>query len=279
MRNASPLRYPGGKWRIAPFFERLLQLNGLRGCRYCEPYAGGASLALSLLLSGHVPEILLNDLDPAVHAFWSAVLNRNKDLRELIRTTPVTPGEWHRQKELYRNGSSAGTLTFGFATFFLNRTNYSGILNAGMIGGKEQNGRWKVDSRYNKQELLRRIKLVGSYRNRILLSCIDAIEFLADARPSRDSIVYMDPPYYRSGARMYLNAYGPNDHAAVCNAVKRLEVPWVVSYDDVNEIRELYRDVKSRRYELLYTARSLRHGKEVLFFSSELRIPNLRQAG
>ena len=279
MRDASPLRYPGGKWRVAPFIGRLLQLNGLRGCRYLEPYAGGASLALSLLLSDHVSEIVLNDLDPAVHAFWSAVLNRNSDLRDLIRTTPVTPSEWHRQKDLYRNGRSAGGLKFGFATFFLNRTNYSGILNAGMIGGKEQVGPWKVDSRYNKQELSRRIKLVGSYRNRIRLSCLDAIEFLADPRPSRDSIIYLDPPYYRAGARMYLNAYGPSDHAAVCNAVKRLRVPWVVSYDDVREIRELYRNVKSRRYELLHTARSLRRGKEVFFFSSDLRIPILRQAG
>ena len=279
MRNASPLRYPGGKWRIAPFFERLLQLNGLSGCLYLEPYAGGASLALSLLLGGHVSEIFLNDLDPAVHAFWSAVLNRNKDLRGLVRATPVTPDEWHRQKELYRKGLSAGTLVLGFATFFLNRTNYSGILNAGMIGGREQIGLWKVDSRYNKQELLRRIKLVGSYRNRIILSCLDAVEFLTDVRPTRDSIVYLDPPYYRSGAKMYLNAYGPSDHTAVCNTVRRLKVPWVVSYDDVHEIRELYHGVKSRRHELLYTARSLRLGKEVLFFSSELRIPILRRAG
>ena len=118
MRDASPLRYPGGKWRVAPFFERLLHLNRLRGCRYFEPYAGGSSLALSLLLSDHVSEIILNDLDPAVHAFWSAVLNSNRDLRDLIRTTPVTPGEWHRQKDLYRKGHSAGSLMFGIATFF-----------------------------------------------------------------------------------------------------------------------------------------------------------------
>ena len=279
MRNASPLRYPGGKWRIAKFFERLLRLNGLNGCRYIEPYAGGSSLALSLLIGGHVSEILLNDLDPAVYAFWSVVLKRNKDLRDLVRATPVTPDEWHRQKELYRQGCSAGTLEFGFATFFLNRTNYSGILNAGMIGGKAQLGRWKIDSRYNKQELLRRIKSVGSYKSRIRLSCVDALDFLADLEPSRDSIAYLDPPYYRSGARMYLNAYGPSDHAAVSKAVRYLKVPWVVSYDDVHEIRLLYQGVKSRRYELLHTARALRPGKEVLFFSPKLRIPILRQAG
>ena len=273
MRDASPLRYPGGKWRIAPFFECLIQLNGLSGFRYLAPYAGGASLALNLLLGGHVSEIHLNDLDPAIHAFWSAALNKNKDLCDLVQSTPVTPDEWHDQKELYRRGRSAGTLALGFATFFLNRTNHSGILNAGMIGGKEQSGQWKIDMRYNKQALLRRITLVGSYKNRIHLSCLDAVEFLASVEPYRDSIFYLDPPYYRSGSRLYLNAYGPPDHAVVRKAVRRLKAPWVVSYDDVPEIRDLYSSVKSRRFELLHTARSLRLGREVLFFSSDLRIP------
>lgn len=279
MRNASPLRYPGGKWRIATFFEDLLQVNGFRGRRYLEPYSGGASLALSLLLGGHVSEIHLNDLDPSIHAFWSAVLNRNEDFCNLIRTTPVTPDEWNRQKELFCKGRSSGTLELAFATFFLNRTNYSGILNAGMIGGKEQSGRWKIHSRYNKQELLKRIQLVGTHRTRILLSCLDAIDFLTDLKPSRDSIVYLDPPYYRSGAKLYYNAYRPSDHATVYNVLRSLEAPWVVSYDDVAEIRELYRGVRHRSFELLHTARSPRVGKEVLFFSSELRIPAPRQIG
>ena len=273
MRDASPLRYPGGKWRIAPFFERLIRLNGLSGCRYLEPYAGGSSLALSLLLGGHVSEIHLNDLDPTIHAFWSAVLNKNKDLRDLVQSTPVTPDEWHHQKEIFRRGRSAGTLALGFATFFLNRTSYSGILNAGMIGGREQIGQWKIDARYNKQSLLRRITTVGSYRNRIHLSCLDAVEFLTSVKPYRKSIFYLDPPYYRSGARLYLNAYRPHDHVVVRKAVKHLKAPWVVSYDDVPETRDLYRSVRSRRLELLHTARSLRLGKEVLFFSSELRVP------
>ncbi len=273
MRNASPLRYPGGKWRIAPFFERLISLNELKGRRYIEPYAGGASLALSLLFGGHVSEIFLNDLDPAIHAFWSVALNRNKELRDLIQTTPVTPDQWRHQKGIYSKGRSSGLLALGFATFFLNRTNHSGILNAGMIGGKSQLGEWKVDARYNKVELLRRIKLVGSYRNRIHLSRLDAVQFLTSIKPSQNSIVYLDPPYYRAGAELYLNAYSPDNHVEVRDAVGRLSAPWIVSYDDVPKIRELYQSVKSRRFELLHTARSLRIGKEVMFFSSELRIP------
>lgn len=276
MKDASPLRYPGGKWRISSFFERVILINGLSGCSYYEPYAGGASLALSLLFRNCVDEIHLNDLDPAVHAFWHVALHQNHKLRKLLESTEVTPKEWARQKEVYKQGSAAGMLAFGFSMFFLNRTNHSGILNGGMIGGKEQNGAWKLDARFNKPELLRRIKRIASYKDRIHLTNLDAIKFLRNHKPSRDSLLYLDPPYYNAGARLYMNAYSPDDHAAVRKAVRQLNFPWIVSYDDVPEIRKLYKSIPSRRLELLHTARSSRVGREVLFFSSKLRIPVFR---
>lgn len=276
MRNASPLRYPGGKWRLAPFFERLIQLNGLKGHRYVEPYAGGASLALSLLIGGVVSEIHLNDLDPAIHAVWSAILKRNRDFCDLVQRTRVTANEWERQREIYDKGLLGGMLAFGFATFFLNRTNHSGILNGGMIGGKKQAGDWKIDARFNKPELVWRIQRIGELKHRIAITHTDAVQLLQETRSMRNSLVYLDPPYFRSGAHLYLNAYKPEDHAKVKKEVSRLDAPWIVSYDDVPEIRRLYHDVRSRRFELLHTARSLRTGKEVLFFSRELRIPMLK---
>lgn len=276
MKDASPLRYPGGKWRFSAFFEKIVALNRLEGCDYFEPYAGGASLALSLLFANHVAEIHLNDLDPAVHAFWRIALTRNKELRDLIHSAEITPQEWARQKEIYKQGRAAGILNLGFALFFLNRTNHSGILNAGMIGGRRQQGKWKVDARFNKPELIRRIKRIGSYRHRIHLTQLDAIDFLGQMKPLRKSLVYLDPPYYEAGARLYLNAYGPDDHAEVRNTVKELTGSWVVSYDDVPAIRQLYRSVRSRRLSLQHTARSSKLGKEVLFFSPRLKIPVCR---
>ena len=273
MRDASPLRYPGGKWRIAPFFENLIQLNGLVGRRYVEPYAGGSSLALSLLIRGLVSDIHLNDLDPAVHAFWSAVLRRNQAFCELIRTARVTPGEWSRQKRIYARGRSAGTLALGFAMFFLNRTNHSGILNGGMIGGKKQAGEWKLGARFNKLELIRRVQRIGQLRRRIVLTRMDGLRLVHEIRSMRNCLVYLDPPYYQSGAHLYLNSYEPDDHSKLRDAVSLLKAPWVVSYDDVPETRRLYRTVRARKFELLHTARSLKKGREVLFFSSDIRIP------
>lgn len=276
MRDASPLRYPGGKWRFYPFFEEIISLNRLDGCDYYEPYAGGASLALSLLFSNKVREIHLNDLDPAVYAFWKCVLTRNNDLIDLIISTEVTPDEWIFQSSIYKDGLPSGILAQGFALFFLNRTNHSGILNGGMIGGKDQKGIWKLDARFNKTELCRRIRRIASYKSQIHLTRLDAVAFLNEACPPKESFVYLDPPYYKSGARLYLNKYTPRDHAEVRKVVGRITATWVVSYDDVPEIKKLYSSVRSRHLLLQHTARSAKIGKEVLFFSPRLKIPTFR---
>lgn len=273
MRDASPLRYPGGKWRVAAFFERVIRLNRLGRPHYVEPYAGGASLALSLLFREQVSEIYLNDLDHAIHAFWHSVLTRTRDFIQLLTETPVTAEEWLRQKAVYAERPRVSELALGFATFFLNRTNHSGILNGGMIGGRKQRGPWKLDARFNRTELRRRVERIAVFRSRIHLSCQDAVQFLRNDRAPRGSLIYLDPPYYRPGRHLYLNDYNPGNHAAVSECTQELRSPWIVSYDDVPEIRALYKHVRSRRLRLLHTARTARNGDEVLFFAPSLRIP------
>ncbi|MGH7778780.1 MAG: DNA adenine methylase [Candidatus Binataceae bacterium] len=273
MRGASPLRYPGGKWRIAPFLRRVIEINHLDDPIYIEPYAGGASLALSLLFDGLVAEIHLNDLDFAVYAFWRSVLTNTRELLKLISEVSVTPDEWYKQKAIYAEGTRSGTLALGFAKFFLNRTSHSGILNGGMIGGKEQMGKWKLDARFNRAELARRISRISSAKNHIFITSRDALDVLKDCRSSRKRLVYLDPPYYRPGRHLYLNDYKPNDHFAVRKCVEKLVCPWIVSYDDVNEIRKLYKGVHCKHLALLHTASRAHLGAEILYFSPELRIP------
>lgn len=277
MRTASPLRYPGGKWRLARYFEKVIALNYVRPPLYVEPYAGGASLALSLLFTNIVREIYLNDLDPAIHAFWSSLLHRGEDFCELIESVSITPDEWRRQRRIYASGIAAGRLGLGFAAFFLNRTNHSGILNGGMIGGKRQKGEWKLDARFNRSELVRRVKKISDFKSRIHLRCQNATEFLSNEMFEKGSLVYLDPPYYRAGKALYLNAYKPNDHELVRDCALGLRCPWIISYDDVAEIRRLYSSQKSRRIRLLHTARTARWGREIMFFSRHLRVPPIIQ--
>lgn len=276
MLRQTPLRYPGGKARLGPFFGDLVRSNKLADKAYVEPFAGGAGVAIYLLLGEFVNSIYINDLDQTVHAFWRAILEHTDEFCELVQSVPLTPQEWDRQKTILTAGrGSSSTLQLGFATFYLNRTNRSGILNGGMIGGREQTGRWKLDARFNRAELTRRITRISRYRQRIHLSNEDALTFLKHLSPKlgNDALLYLDPPYYTKGQRLYTNFYRHDDHRNIFNFLSTTRSPWVVSYDNHPVIRSLYSAFRISRYSLEYSAREWRKGSEVMFFSREMDIP------
>lgn len=277
MRYISPLRYPGGKAQLAELLKSVFQVNDLVGGAYAEPYGGGAGAALALLLAGHASTIYINDVDPAIHAFWFSVLHKTESFCRLIRNTPVTPREWERQRRIYADGGTKIPLALGFAAFFLNRTNRSGIIDSGsMIGGRGQAGQWKLDARYNREGLISRIELIAKYRKRIHLSSLDAIDFLkhlAKTLPAK-SLAYLDPPYFTNGRRLYANYYERQDHAKVAELLSTMPFRWLVSYDNVPVIRRLYRGYRSMTYTMDYTAAERKRGIEAMFFSPGLVVPN-----
>jgi DNA adenine methylase len=275
-RMNSPLRYPGGKSCLSDDTANLLRLNGLDRCHYAEPYAGGCGLALSLLFDGHVAEIHINDADPAVWAFWHCVLERTEELVELIETTPITIEEWHHQRKVYRAGEASGVLPLAFATFFLNRTNRSGIImGAGVIGGLAQTGSYKLDCRFNRDDLVRRVRRVRKYREAIHLTRLDAEIFMAvaDKELPKHSLFFIDPPYYQKGADLYTSFYAPEDHVRIARTVGRLNHPWVVTYDDVPAIRGIWRARRQYGFSVSYSVRQTRLGAELLIASPRLRVP------
>lgn len=274
MYAVSPLRYPGAKWRLDRFLTALLADNGLRDGHYAEPYAGGASLALSLLYSDQVSDIHLNDLDRSIYAFWKAATECGDELIDRIQATKIDMDTWYEQKAVQQNKRHASIIDLGFSTFFMNRTNRSGILTAGVIGGKQQTGIWKIDARFTKSNLIDRIKKIGQYKSRIHVTKFDAITFLARRGQElpKKSLFYLDPPYFVKGQELYMNAYEPNDHAEVATQVlNELDRPWIVSYDDVPEIRKLYRNSHRKSYVLRYSASTERKGSEVVFISPGLK--------
>jgi DNA adenine methylase len=255
----------------------LFELNNLTDGHYAEPYAGGAAVALTLLLDEYVRHIHINDLDRAIYAFWWSVLNEPERFAKLIRDTPVTTDAWERQKKVQTHKAKASLLSLGFSTFFLNRTSRSGIIaSGGMIGGADQNGRWKLNARYNGAGLIQRIDRIASYRSRISLTNVDALAFLtaAAAKLPHRSLTYLDPPYFVKGQRrLYTNYYTPRDHALVAAAVDAFPHCWVTSYDYAPEILTLYRHHRCHVYTLGYTAAARRQGAEAIFFSDELQVP------
>lgn len=271
----TPLRYPGGKSQLIPFVIELLRDNDLFYGEYAEPFAGGAGIALHLLLNDYVSRIYLNDFDPAIHAFWHSILHDTDAFCERIKQTEVNIDEWHRQRKVYFDPSEASTLDKGFATFFLNRTNRSGIIKAGVIGGLGQSGTYKLDCRFIKPDLIRKIKRVAGYREQIVLTCLDAAEFVRDEIPKtgEHTLVNLDPPYYDKGPELYTNFYRPADHAALAHEVANIDRHWMVTYDDTPEIRKLYEQYPCYSTSLNYSAQVKRIGTELLVLGPTLVAP------
>ena len=268
----SPLRYPGGKTTLFPFFDKVIKENGLGHVTYIEPFAGGAGAALALLFLEKVDRIVINDLDRAIYSFWKSAVFSSKKFIEKMDSTPITIKEWRKQKLVYTNPKSK-QFDLGFATFFLNRTNISGILDGCPIGGLDQKGKWKIDARFNKIGLADRICQIAQYKNRISVFNKDGVELINDYLGKEDTFIYLDPPYYEKGAALYLNHYKKEDHAGLAKRLNdNADAFWLLTYDNKKEIKSLYSDRQMIDFTLNYNAYEVRKGKEVMIVSDALTV-------
>lgn len=275
MKSWSPLRYPGGKASMAGLIRRIRRLNGLGNRPIAEPFAGGAGASLGLLYLEETPHIYVNDADPGVYSFWWSVVYRAQQFQNMLSKTHVTMAEWRRQRDVYRTRGYTSRVRRGFAAFFLNRCNRSGIIiNGGPIGGVKQSGTWKLDARFNKPDLLQRCARLAEFRDRIFVSSLDGLEFI-ETLSAADTFFFVDPPYYVKGQTLYLNTVGHEYHEALASRLRAMSsTPWVLTYDDCPEIRRLYREwAMLRPFTLQYTAYQRRRGNELLITPSWMQLP------
>lgn len=275
----SPLRYPGGKGAFCLYFSEVMEQNGLSGGRYVEPFAGGAGVALGLLSLNTASEVLLNDADYHIYCFWKTVLTDNERFIETIQNVELSIKEWQKQRMVYYDPSKHSRFKVGFSAFYLNRCNRSGILSgAGPIGGYKQNGKWQLNARFNKENLITRIADIGGLQDRIFVENMDAITFLKQCLPrgrKREKVfVYADPPYVAAGNKLYLNFYSEKDHKKLSEyLLKQVKLKWVVTYDNSILIRVLYLSCQKKLFNLRYSLQSKQKGREILIAPKGMVLP------
>lgn len=274
--NPSPLRYPGGKYKIVSLIKWIIEKAKIDNCIYIEPFAGGAGVALSLLMSETVSEVVINDYDKAIASFWKAILTDKTRFINLIRQTPLTIEEWQRQRNIYRS-STHYSLEYGFATFFLNRTNHSGILSSGPIGGLTQDADWTLDVRFNKEDLIERIERIAAKKRCIHCYNKDILSFIRSYLPqyAKNGFVYFDPPYYNKGKKLYKNFFAPEDHLDIAQHILNdVAAEWIVSYDAVPQIEKIYQRQVLRKFSLNYSLANNGQGTEIMIFKDSRLCPS-----
>lgn len=274
--TVSPLRYPGGKTKFYSFIKEILSCNDMLGKTYFEPFAGGAGLALKLLLNDDVSRIIINDFDPAIYSFWYSILNETESFCELVENVALTQEQWKIQRNIYWDLDTTNPLALGFATFYLNRTNISGVVKGGMIGGQGQNGNYGLDARFNRQTLINKINAIAKRKNQIVLLNQDAKELLQPQQLRRfyKTFINLDPPYVKKGSQLYKNAFSEADHRELSELIKQCHRKWIVTYDICPLIAELYQPYRSSYLDVTYSIQSSKKAKEYIFFSDNLVLPD-----
>jgi DNA adenine methylase len=270
----SPLRYPGGKTKLYDKVVNLLKQNDFQDVIYVEPFCGGCGLAIKLLLSNDVSSIIINDINPAIYAFWDCVLNKTEELCSRIIKCNITIEERDKQILVLKDVSNRSTIDIGFATLFLNRTNISGILNAGPVGGREQAGKDKLDARFKKNVLKDKIIAISDKKQKISLYNLDVFDFVDKVLPKYESsqlFLNFDPPYVKKGQELYLNHFSLEDHRRLRDKISQCNQYWIVTYDYTQSILDLYSSFSYERIQLNHSAGTMKKGEEVVIYSKNLK--------
>ncbi|MCL2137386.1 MAG: DNA adenine methylase [Coriobacteriia bacterium] len=269
----TPIRYPGGKTKLYPVVSQIIHDNFDNRCTYIEPFAGGAGLAIKLLVLNDVEKIIINDIDRAVYSMLDCIVNRSEELIAFIESTEISVNEWRRQREIYRDASERELEELGFAAFYLNRTNRSGILSGGLIGGESQNGDYDMSARFNINNLVKKIRVIARLRDRITVLNMDAFKMLDLAIFQNDqSFAYFDPPYVQKGPGLYANSFDDDDHRRLGKMITKCSCRWIVTYDPCSLVEEIYTGLPCQKVTVNYSAHQVKNGQEYLISGKNTKL-------
>ena len=257
--------------------EYMIDQLDHRGGTYIEPFAGGAGIAIELLQRNVVSKIVINDYDKGIWSFWKAILTETNRFVEAIRTVPLTIEEWSKQRNICLNQKHKYSFELGFATFYMNRTNRSGIIKGGIIGGQEQSGRWKMNARFNREDLAKRIQEIAARKDDIKLYNKDIKSFITKYVPlyEDNALIYFDPPYFNKGKQLYMNFFRFKDHKRIESIIREnVNCDWIITYDVAPEIESIYTAYSMSLYDLNYSVSKKCKASELMIFKDGIGIPS-----
>lgn len=274
----SPLRYPGGKTQLLKFLEHTIDINNMDRVIYCEPFSGGFGAGLGLLFREKVDKVIINDYDLGIYSVWNAILNDITNFKNKILTIDITIEEWKKQREIYNEliQQEGYSIDLAFATLFLNRTNRSGIIQGGPIGGLQQNSCYKLNCRFNKNKIIEKIEKINERKDDITLYNLEAnelIKLILLKLNSEELFTFFDPPYLKQGKNLYTNFFKHDDHMKLKEFISLMnDYKWIVTYDKTEEIKNIFSEYDCYEYSILYSANRKRKETEILFNSPSTKV-------
>ncbi len=223
----SPLRYPGSKSkvlkRLKPYFVEHKE--------YREPFAGSGAIFFG---KPKADINWLNDKDENVANLLMSIRDNPEQLCEMIMEHHPSVSLWKHLKQY----TPQNYIESAFRFLFLNRTNYSGIIKANPIGGIGQNSQYKIDCRWNPEELCRRIHSCSRKLQETNITSTDYSEIIqADGN---DVLMIIDPPYYVKGKDLYSVFMSPQEHKNLSEMLRYSNHKFLLTIDDCEEVRKLY---------------------------------------
>ena len=243
----SPLRYPGSKRKLCNYLGRVLTHNDLRPQILVEPFVGGGSVFLNFLSINEGSEAIIADKDELVYSFWKVLFTEPSHLINFVKKVKVNLENFEKYKYISSHTHEFNRKKLAETCLFLNRTSFSGILDdsAGPIGGREQKSLYKIDCRFGRENLIKKIKRISIFKNRVTVlsySWEDTLKYVSGKDKYRNVslLFYFDPPFYEKADKLYRHHFDSASHKNLRDKLMKLKQSWILSYDRAKEIQHLY---------------------------------------
>lgn len=231
----SPFRYPGGKTWFVPAFRQWMQSLNKKPEVLVEPFAGGATIALTAVCEGWTDHAVLIELDPDVAAVWQVITSGDAPLlAEKILSFDLSLDSV--KSEL--SHVAKDTLHLAFQTVLRNRTFHGGILAAGAGLIKSGEAGKGISSRWYPQTLAKRFLALHVVRQRLTVLCSDALQSAQGYQRDSKCVFFIDPPYTaggkKAGRRLY--SFFDLDHSELFRFCANIAGDFVMTYDNAAEV-------------------------------------------